>query len=120
MKPHLIAPKTKSEKIRIEKVSNQNDLPFIVAFRDSLSKKYNFIEMSVADIKTFQQFLDKIANMTFAQVNKRYRRKTDRTDSYNEEHVAHYAVTQKFRMHGVLERNVLYVIRLDPSHMFHG
>ena len=101
------------------KLTEKSDIPFVLAFRYALQKKYTFEDLSTTDLKDFQRFLDKVANMTVSQVDKCFARQPDKRDKYNNLQVYHYAVTDSFRIHVVLENCTYHVLRLDPNHKFH-
>ena len=54
------------------------------------------------------------------QVDKAFLRKPDTNDRYQGMQVYHYEVTEKFRIHVVLESRYYKIIRLDPKHKVHG
>ena len=102
-----------------ELLSNRNNTPFVLSFKHVLQKGYKLTQLSKADLKIFQNFLDKIANMTFADVDKLHRRNSDKNDTYLAKQVIHYAVSRKFRLHGIIESNLFIVVRLDANHNVH-
>ena len=93
--------------------------PFNLCFQHKLASGYTLAELSSGNIKALQRFLDKISKMTFAEVDKLYLRKADSQDAYEGVQVIHYAITDKFRIHGIIEGEKFCVIRLDPNHKFH-
>lgn len=102
-----------------KQLTKKVDVPFVVCFRDKLQSGYTFKELEKTNNKEFQNFLDKVSKMTVNQVDKIYRRPTDKQDKYGEYQVFHYEVSDSFRMH-VINRNGHYeVIRLDPNHKVH-
>ena len=100
-------------------LSRQTDVPFIVSFQYPLDRKYNFTALSKDDITAFQRFLDKVAKMTFNQVEKEFRRPSDKGDTFNGSQVIHYKVTKTFRIHGIIDNMRFKVLRLDPNHKVH-
>ena len=102
-----------------ELLSNRNNSPFILSFKYVLQTGYKFTQLSKADLKIFQSFLDKISNMTFADVDKLYRRNSDKNDTYLAKQVIHYAISKKFRLHGIIEGICFFVVRLDANHNVH-
>ena len=76
--------------------------------------------MNPAQVRDFQKFLDIVSQMTFQQVEQRYKRKSDKNDTYNGDQVIHYGVTEVFRIHGTIEMGQFVVLRLDPNHKFHS
>ena len=97
----------------------QRDVPFELSFKYPLEKGYTFKEMSMKNVKDFQNFLDKVSRMTVQQVDQSYSRKPDRKDQYNGMQVYHYSVNSSFRIHVVLEAGYYKIIRLDPNHKVH-
>ena len=63
--------------------------------------------------------MNKVSQMTVTQVDKAYSRKPDTDDVYNGMQVYHYAVTEVFRIHVVIEAGYYKIIRLDPKHKVH-
>lgn len=104
----------------MSKFTNQRDAPFEVCFKYPLERGYTFRELSQKNLKEFQRFLDKVSSMTVDQVDRSFRRDTDKNDSYHGSQVYHYEVSEKFRIHVVIEAGYFKVIRLDPNHRFHG
>ena len=109
----------KNKSVHGELLSSRNNTPFVLSFKYALQKGYKFTHLSKADLKVFQNFLDKISNMTFADVDKLYRRNSDKNDTYLAKQVIHYAVSRKFRIHGIIEGIFFYVVRLDANHNVH-
>lgn len=101
------------------KLTENTNSPFILCFKYPLQKGYTFSEMSKADIRSFQRFLDKVSKMTVQQVDKTFRRQPDHNDMYKGQQIQHYEVTNKFRIHVVLEGGRYKVIRMDPNHTVH-
>jgi len=100
-------------------LSKRTSLPFILSFQYLLKRGYTFQDLSQRQIKDFQRFLNKIAGMTFNDVDKMYLRNTDSKDIFCGQQIIHYAVTDVFRIHGIIEDSQFKVLRLDPSHKFH-
>lgn len=101
-------------------LTNHRDVQFELCFKYRLENGYRLTDMSQADSKDFQRFLDKVSGMTVQQVDNKYIRKPDKNDTYQGLQVIHYAVTDSFRIHVVLEDGFFKIIRLDPNHRFHG
>lgn len=101
-------------------LTNKLSLPFTLCFKYRLENGYTFDDMNESQIKDFQKFLNLVSEMTFQQVEKRYRRKSDSSDIYNGDQVIHYGITEVFRIHGTIENGQFVVLRLDPRHRFHG
>lgn len=93
--------------------------PFIISFKYKLKNGYTFKDLNVNDNKIFQQFLDKVSNMTIDQVDKLYRRDPDKQDILYGNQVQHYEVDITFRIHGIYENGRFKVLRLDPAHKKH-
>ena len=74
--------------------------------------------MSVKNVKVFQKFLDKVSQMTVQQVDQQFRRKRNDQDTFHGMQVEHYKISDKFRIHVVLENGRYKIIRLDPNHNF--
>ena len=100
-------------------LTNNRDVPFELFFKDKIQKGYTFKELSNANVKEFQNFLDKVSKMTIDQVDKSYSRKPDKTDLYNGVQVYHYEVTKKFRIHVVIQQGRFMILRLDSNHRVH-
>lgn len=101
-------------------LTNKNTSRFILGFNYSLIKDYTFNEMTVRDNRKFQKFLDLVSKLSVREVDEKYSRVPDFTDVYNGLQVRHYEVSDKFRIHVILENGVYYIIRLDPNHKFHN
>lgn len=101
-------------------LTNYRDVPFVLCFKYPLERGYTFLELSQQNKKEFQTFLDKISRMTVQQVNEAFARKPDKNDTYNGNKIYHYAVTDSFRIHVVIEEGRYKVIRLDPNHRVHS
>ena len=102
-----------------ELLTNNRDVPFVLCFKYPLEKKYTFTELEKQNNKELQSFLDKVSRMTVQQVDTVFSRKPDKSDTYNELQVYHYAVTDSFRIHVVNENGRYMVLRLDPNHKVH-
>lgn len=101
-------------------LTKHRDVPFVLCFKYPLERGYTFLELSQQNKKEFQSFLDKISRMTVQQVNELFGRKPDKNDDYNGNKVYHYAVTDSFRIHVIIEEGRYKVIRLDPNHKIHN
>lgn len=100
-------------------LTDKVDSPFELCFKYPLEKGYTFKELTKKNNKELQSFLDKVSKMTVAQVNRSFARKPDKDDTYNKLQVYHYEVTDKFRIHVVIEEGQYKVIRIDPKHNVH-
>ena len=92
---------------------------FILCFKDKLQNGYTFAGLTDRQLKEWQNFLDIVSQLSFEQVERRYRRESDTNDTYNGLQVIHYGVGQTFRIHGVIENAQFVVLRIDPLHSFH-
>lgn len=101
------------------KLTNKTDVNFELAFKYPLERGYTFNEMSHQNIKEFQRFLDKVSKMSVQQVNNSFARKPDSKDTFNGNQVYHYAVSDSFRIHVILEEGYYKIIRMDPNHRKH-
>lgn len=100
-------------------VLEKRRLPFNLCFQYKLASGYTLDKLSSDNVKTLQRFLDKISKMTFVEADKLFLRENDREDNYNGVQVIHYAISDRFRIHGIIESSKFCVIRLDPNHRFH-
>ena len=100
-------------------LTNHLSSPFSLCFRYKLENGYTFGEMNIHQVKDFQKFLDMTSQMTFEQVERRYKRKSDKDDTFYGEQIIHYGINKEFRIHGIIENGQFVVLRLDPSHDFH-
>ena len=100
-------------------LTNNRDVSFELCFKYPLERNYTFTDLSLRNIKDFQNFLDKVSRMTVDQVDHAFSRKPDDNDRYNGLQVYHYAVSDSFRIHVVNEAGYYKVIRLDPNHRVH-
>ena len=110
---------SKVEKNRSGRITDKTSAPFELCFRDPLQNGYTFEDMDMKQVKQFQRFLDKAARMSYAEVDRLFRRPSDHSDIYDGEQIIHYAVTDKLRLHGIIETGHFIVLRLDPNHRFH-
>lgn len=102
------------------KLTNKRDVPFELCFKYPLQRGFTFKELSQNDNRDLQRFLDKVSQMTVQQVDLLYARKPDKNDSYNGEQVFHYEVTDRFRIHVIIEEGYYKIVRLDPNHLVHN
>ena len=100
-------------------LTRNNTSPFAIVFIHKLPKGYCFKNLSIANIKKFQSFLDKSCGLTFTEVDKLYKRPTDEKDKYCGEQVIHYEVSDKFRIHGIINKGYFQVTKIDPNHKVH-
>lgn len=106
---------------KIDLLTTRRDVPFVLKFKTPLEKKYTFKEMNQQNNKEFQNFLNKISKMSVQQVDKLFGRKPDKDDIVNDKQVIHYQVTDKFRIHVIMDIDGSFeIIRLDPNHKFHS
>ena len=105
---------------KIGLLTTKTDVPFVLKFKSPLEKSFTFKEMNQQNNKDFQNFLNKISRMTVQEVDKLFVRPPDKEDIVNGKQVIHYAVTDKFRIHVVMDNDGYFeVIRMDPNHKFH-
>ena len=102
------------------KLTNRLSSPFSLCFKYPLEQGYTFNDMSLAQVREFQKFLDLSAQMSFEQAERRYRRQSDTNDIKDGDQVIHYGIGKTFRIHGVIQNAQFVVIRLDPNHKFHS
>ncbi len=102
-----------------ERLSNHLSAPFSLCFRYKLQNGYTFTDLNIHQLREFQAFLDLSSQMTFEQVERRYRRKSDTNDIFDDDQVIHYGIGQVFRIHGIIEEARFVVLRLDPTHKYH-
>lgn len=110
---------TKTPGKRPERLSNHLSVPFSLCFRYRLQNGYTFAELTVHQLREWQSFLNLSSQMTFEQVERRYRRISDSRDTFNGEQVIHYGIGKVFRIHGIIEGTQFVVLRLDPNHEYH-
>lgn len=102
-----------------ERLSNHLSSPFSLCFRYKLQNGYTFSDLNVHQLREFQAFLNRSSQMTFEQVERRYRRASDTSDTFNGDQVIHYGIGQVFRIHGIIEEAQFVVLRLDPTRKYH-
>lgn len=110
---------TKAIPKQSERLSNRLSTPFSLCFRYKLQNGYTFSDLNIHQLREFQAFLNLTSQMTFEQVERRYRRTSDTNDTFNGDQVIHYGVGQVFRIHGIIEDAQFVVLRLDPEHKYH-
>lgn len=107
----------KAEK-ELRTLTNRREAPFAIAFEEKLDPRYNFFNLQVSEINSFQRFLDKVLGRPMEEVEKRLRR-PDHNDKFNGKQIQHYEVTEKFRIHGYYNNAHFVVLRMDPNHKVH-
>ena len=110
---------TKPKTGAAEPYTNRLKVPFSVCFKYKLQNGYTFEEMTVKHLKEWQNFLDIASQLTFEEAERRYRRVSDTADVYDGEQVIHYAVSKRFRIHGIIENGQFVILRMDPNHSVH-
>jgi len=100
-------------------LTKKSDVPFVLSFKYALEKGYTFDKLQKQNLKDFQAFLNKVSKMTVSQVDKSFLRQPDKNDVFRNMQVYHYAVTDSFRIHVVLENSSYHILRLDPNHKIH-
>lgn len=108
-----------SPKNKGEILTKKTEAQFILCFKYPLQKGFTFAELGVQEIRAFQGFLDKVSNMSVQQVDTTFARPPDKNDIYNGLQVYHYAISNEFRIHVVIENGRYKLIRLDPFHRYH-
>ena len=98
----------------------KKELPFVVAFRYPLLRGFTFDRLEKKDLKEWQNFLDKVSQMSYSQVRKQYMRTSDKNDRFFGEQILHFAVSKTFRVHGVIVDEVFCVLRLGRNHKVHN
>lgn len=101
------------------RLSNRLTSPFTLCFKYKLQNGYSFSDMDSSHLKELQKFLNCVVDMTFEQVERRYRRKSDKADTFSGEQVIHYGISDTFRLHGIIENGQFMVLRIDPRHKYH-
>lgn len=101
-------------------LTRHTEVPFVVSFKYKLFDEFKFTDMQMRDLKTFQNFLDRVAGMSFNEVDKAYRKKSDKQDEFEGKNVIHYNCGGSFRIHGIVEDSRFKVLRIDPNHKFHN
>ena len=94
--------------------------PFVLCFEEKLEKGYTFSELEKRDLKAFQNFLDRVSGKQFPEVEKVYKRISDKKDKHDNEQMIHFEVSKPFRIHGIIRNGKYVVIRLDPNHNVHN
>ncbi len=110
---------TKETKRPLERLSNRLSVPFSICFRYKLQNGYTFSDLDKQQLKEFQAFLNLASQMSFEQVERRYRRKSDTNDTFCGSQVIHYGIGEVFRILGIIEEAQFVVLRLDPTHKYH-
>lgn len=103
-----------------QKLTSNNNSPFLLGLKYKLETGYTFKEMQVSDNKKLQKFLDLVSQLSVYQVDNSYARKPDLEDIYEGKNVRHYEVSKGFRIHVILENGIYFIIRLDPNHSVHN
>lgn len=102
-----------------EKLATGLERPFIISFKYQLERNYKLSDLQLKDIKELQSFLDRVASMTFQDVDRLYKRKSDKEDNFNGQDVVHYGYSDGCRIHGIIENGRFKIIRIDANHRFH-
>ncbi len=110
---------TKHAAKKPELLTNRLEMPFVLCFKYKLENGYTLSDMKTPQFKELQVFLDRVSQMTFSQVERRYRRNSDKGDIFEGEQVIHYGIGETFRIHGIIENGQFIVLRLDPQHKYH-
>jgi phosphatidylserine decarboxylase len=100
-------------------LTDRREVPFEIVFKYQLERDFTFNEFSRRNLKEFQRFLDKVSRMTVRQVDEVFGCLPDKTDTGYGKRIQHYAVTDSFRIHTILEEGRYVMIRLDSNHKVH-
>jgi hypothetical protein len=107
------------EKRRVEVLTTQKPRPFIVSFELKLERGFTFFNLQQQHLKQLQNFLDNVSVMEFGEVEKIYKCKSDKKDTYRSQQIIHFKVADSFRIHGIIIDGRFAVLRLDPNHRVH-
>ena len=110
---------TNYNKIKSSLLTTNIDAPFILGFKYKLYNGFTFKEMKPENYQSLQLFLNKIAGQSVSYVDKKFARKPDKNDEAYGKNIRHYSVSDKFRIHVILEDGVFFVLRLDTKHKVH-
>ena len=110
---------TKIDNVGSEKLTSRIHRLFAISLKYELLSGYKLTDMSLQDIKHFQSFLDRVSKMNFQQVDKLYKRKSDKQDKYIDNGIIHYEYSDGCRVHGVIEEGRFKLLRIDPNHKVH-
>lgn len=114
--------KPKGQKIQGERLTSAERLnrPFIISFRQKLHRGYRLTDLEIDDLKDMQSFFDIASQLSINEMDKQYRRISDKNDKVNGQQVQHYGHGDRFRIHGIYTSdNHFEVIRIDPNHKKH-
>ena len=101
------------------KYNKSTEQPFIISFVRKLEKGYRLDDLEKSDLKTLQNFFDIASQLTVNEMDKKYRRKSDKNDILYDEPVIHYGASETFRIHGIYIEGRFEVLRIDPNHKIH-
>lgn len=102
------------------KLTSRVNVGFELCFKYPLAKGFTSRELTKQNLKVLQAFLDKVSKMTVQQVYEFFSRVPDKNDKFKDCQVLDYALSDKFRIHVVLESGNYKVLRLDTQHKFHA
>lgn len=113
---------TDSEKVKLTLTSNTKR-KFKIRFGDEMNSGYDFSVLQKQSAYKFTNFLDTIVGKYWNDIDKTYRRKSDRTDIVKNHEIIHYGPSgthTSLRVHGYIEDDTFVVVRIDPNHSFHN
>ena len=102
------------------KINKYTEQPFVVSFVKKLEKGYRFIDLAMSDLKNLQNFFDIASQLTVYQMDKKYKRESNKNDILYDEPVIHYGTSDSFRIHGIYIEGRFEVLRIDPNRKFHN
>lgn len=117
--------KSKKEKaVESIKLTKSNKTKLVVSFGLKLENSFNFKKMKKDDLNIFQKFLDDSTELSWDEMESRYMRDPDTTDTYviknSDFPVYHFGKSgSAFRLHGILADGYFHITRIDPNHKVH-
>lgn len=102
-------------------LTSSSNVKFKMSLERSLESGFGFNSLEKREIKEFNNFINKTVgqNLTVQQVNERFGRTPDRTDSIDGCDVYHYKISKKSRIHCYLKDGYFVICRIDPNHKVH-
>ncbi|WP_217588715.1 MAG6450 family protein [Lentibacillus saliphilus] len=102
-------------------LTNKSKAKFKMSLERSLENGFCFKDLQKREVKAFNSFIDKTVgkNLTVLEVNQRFGRSPDKSDSIDGYNIYHYEVSGKFRIHGYLKEGYFVICRIDPNHRVH-
>lgn len=93
---------------------------FSVLFSDEIEKIFDLSKLEKSDSHKLIKFIHLATSLSWDQVDKKYLRKNDKTDVKEGHDIIHYGLTDKFRLHGYIDKGSFIIIRVDPNHKVHS